>query len=149
MGSPIEPKFRFVLHSTQFGQLVAAGRLYRLRRVDALFDSCVKTPSDSGSSQQPERSLTTVPKLMVVSLCAMLGAATLNLTGCAQFENSFGELRGPVKQSATPAMSQHSDPTRSNEISNDASYAETASGTEWSYSLSGLRLELAPGVVNQ
>jgi hypothetical protein len=90
-----------------------------------------------------------VPKLMVVTLSAMLGAATLSLTGCAQFEDSFGELRGPVKQSAMPTISQYSDPARSNKRSEDASYAETTGDTEWSYSLSGLRLELAPGAVTQ
>ena len=90
-----------------------------------------------------------VPKLMVVTLSAMLGAATLSLTGCAQFEDSFGELRGPVKQSATPTISQDIDPARSNKLSDDASYAETTGDSEWSYSLSGLRLQLAPGVVTQ
>ena len=90
-----------------------------------------------------------VSKLMVFSLSAMLGAATLSLTGCAQFEDSFGELRGPVKQSATATISQHRDPARSNKLSDDASYAATTGDSEWSYSLSGLRLELAPGVITQ
>lgn len=89
-----------------------------------------------------------VSKLIVVSLSAMLGAATLSLTGCAQFEDAFGELR-PLKQSATPTISQHSDPAGSNEFSDNASYNETRGDSEWSYSLSGLRLELAPGVVTQ
>ena len=149
MVSPIEPKYRVARHSTRFGELVAAGRLYRLRRVPALFDACVETRGENDSARGPRRNFAIVSKLMVVSLCAMLTAATLNLTGCAQFENSLGQLRGPVKEAPTPAISQLSDPARSKEISDDASYAEITGDTEWSYSLSGLRLELAPGVVTQ
>jgi hypothetical protein len=92
MGSTIEPKFRGLRHSTRFGGLVAASRLDRLQRVHALFESCVEIRSDNSSSRQPGKSFTIVPKLMVVSLNVMLGAATLNLTGCAQFEDSFGDL---------------------------------------------------------
>jgi hypothetical protein len=148
MGSPIEPKYPVVGHSTRFGELVAAGRLYKLRRVPALFDPCLEMRTQNDSAREPRKNFAIVSKLMVVSVCAMLGAASLNLTGCAQFQNSFGELRGPVRP-ATPAISQHSDPPRSNEISDDPSYAETAGDSEWSYSLSGLRLELAHGVVTQ
>jgi hypothetical protein len=149
MGSSIEPKYRDSHHSTRFGELVAAGRLYRLRRVHALFDSCVETRSENESIREPRRAFAIASKVMALSLCAMLGATTLSLGGCAQFEDSLGELRGPVKQSATPTISQHSDPARSNEISDDASLAQTTGDSEWSYSLSGLRLELAPGVVTQ
>ena len=149
MGSLIEPKFRVFRHSTRFGGLVAAGRLYRLRRVHALFESCVEIRSDDASSRQPARSFATVSKLMVVSLSVMVGAATLSLIGCAQFEDSFGELRGPVEQSSTPTISQYRDPARSNKLSDDASYVETTRDSKWSYSLSGLRLELALGAVTQ
>src|SRR5579863_6810508 len=106
MRSPIESKVRSLPHSTRFGGLVAAGRLYRVRRVEALFDSCVQMRRNNGNSPEPRRIFTMVSKLLVVSLCAMLGAATLTLTGCAQFENSFGELRGPVRQSVAPTISQ-------------------------------------------
>ena len=149
MDSIIEPNLSVVGHSTLFSGLVAAGRLHRLRRVQELFDSCVETRANRGSTPQPQRNLAIVPKLMALSLCAMLGAATLSLTGCAQFENSFGELRGPIRQSVAPTISKHSDPTRSNDISNDGSYATTSGDTEWSYTLSGLSLELAPGAVTQ
>jgi hypothetical protein len=63
MGSTIEPKFRGLRHSTRFGGLVAASRLYRLQRVHALFESCVKIRSDS---------------CHFVSLRTMHGAATLS-----------------------------------------------------------------------
>jgi hypothetical protein len=149
MGSPIEPKYPVVGHSPRFGELVGAGRLYRLRRVPALFDPCLETRAQNDSAREPRKNFAIVSRLMAVSLCAMLGAASLNLTGCAQFQNSFGELRGAVGPSASPAITQHSDPARSNEISDDSSYAKTTGGSEWSYSLSGLRLELAPGVVTQ
>ena len=118
MGSSVEPKFRGLRHSSRLGGLVAPSRLYRLRRVHTLFESCLETPRDNDRSRQPRRAFATVSKLMVVSLSVVLGTATISLTGCAQFEDSFGELR--VKQSATPTISQHADPARSNEFYDDA-----------------------------
>ena len=90
-------------------------------------------------------------KLMVVSVCMMLSVAALNLTGCAQFEDSFGQLRGPDNQSANVVASPNDDSLRSNDRRYRGPYSERtgAPSNEGSYSLAGLQVELNPGKATQ
>ena len=85
-------------------------------------------------------------KLMIVYLYTMLGVATANLAGCANFENSFGELRWSDYQSAEPDTSGH---IQSNDVSGTESNFVKTPYSERKYSLEGLQVELCPGAVTQ
>jgi hypothetical protein len=84
-------------------------------------------------------------KLVFVSLCAIA------LTGCAQFEDSFGELWDPGSVSGTAAGSDSQDSTRQNDRFDHRSNGErgnslSANGAQ-SFTLGGIRVELADGDV--
>jgi hypothetical protein len=85
-------------------------------------------------------------KLMIACLYTMLGVATANLAGCANFENSFGELRWSDDQSAELDTSGH---IQSNDVSGTESNFEKTRYSERKYSLEGLQVELRPGAVTQ
>ena len=98
----------------------------------------------------PPRTLMMTSKLMAGCLCAMLSIATLSLNGCAQFEDSFGELR-PDNQAATVDTSRSDDSKRSSDRDYSRPFRETTDNVsnERSYSLEGVQLELEPGRVTQ
>ena len=82
-------------------------------------------------------------KLVFVSLCAIA------LTGCAQFEDRFGELWAPESPTGTAYGSDSQDSTRPNDRSDQWSNREggnalSANG-ERSFTLGGIRVELANG----
>jgi hypothetical protein len=84
-------------------------------------------------------------KLAFVALCA------LALTGCAQFEDSFGELWGPGSVSGPAYGSDPQDSTQPNDRSDHRSNGEkgnslSANGAQ-SFTLGGIRVELADGHV--
>jgi len=85
-------------------------------------------------------------KLMIVYLSTVLGIATANLAGCANFENSFGELRGSGDESAELDTSRHK---QSNELSDAEANFEKTQYNERKYSLEGLQVELSPGGLTQ
>ena len=82
-------------------------------------------------------------RLAFVLLCAIA------LTGCAQFEDGFGELWGPQSLAETAYGSDSLDSTRPNDHSDQWSNTEggnalSANG-ERSFTLGGIRVELANG----
>jgi hypothetical protein len=83
------------------------------------------------------------PKLALAVLCAIA------LSGCAQFEDSFGELWSPGMLSGTAYDSQDStgpnDPSDHN-LNGEREYPSSASGAR-SFTLGGIRVELAHGRV--
>jgi hypothetical protein len=83
-------------------------------------------------------------KLMIVWFSTLLGVVTANLAGCANFENSFGELRWSGDQSAELDTSR-----QSNELSDAEPNFEKTPYNERKYSLEGLQVELSPGPVTQ
>lgn len=93
----------------------------------------------------PKMVLGTTFKLVFVSLCAIA------LMGCAQFEDSFGELRSPEIQSSTVGGSNSEDSARSNDGSDDGSNRESGSAPSAngarSLMIGGVRVELANGQV--
>jgi hypothetical protein len=85
-------------------------------------------------------------KLMIVCLSALFGVATANLAGCANFENSFGELGWSDDQ---PAELDTTGQKRSNDFSETEPNLEKTPYNERKYSLEGLQVELSPGAVTQ
>jgi hypothetical protein len=83
-------------------------------------------------------------KLVLVSLCM------LALAGCAQFEDSVGELWGPGSLSGTVYGSDYGDSTRPNDRSDYTANGQSSSlsgvGAQ-SFTLGGIRVELADGQV--
>jgi hypothetical protein len=89
--------------------------------------------------------------LLVNSVRAIIGVIILTLIGRAQFEHSFGELRGPetsrtINLSATEALTKSNDPfTNSNDLSDDGSSLGIANRSSpdsaWSYILEGVEPE--------
>jgi hypothetical protein len=84
-------------------------------------------------------------KLVFVALCAIA------LMGCAQFEDSFGELWDPASLSGTVYDSDSPDSTRPNDRSDHRSNGErgnslSANGAQ-SFTFGGIRVELADGQV--
>lgn len=90
-------------------------------------------------------------KVLVVSLCTMLGVATLNLSGCAQFEDSFGELRGSDNQYGDVGKPPHDNLVRTYDRPSGESSGKRRGqpDNERSYSIAGVRFELDPGAVTQ
>ena len=82
-------------------------------------------------------------KFVLVSLCAIA------LAGCAQFEDSFGELSGPDSLSETAYSSGSSDSTRSNDgfqhRSNKEGGDAPSPNAARSFTIGGIRVELADG----
>jgi|SRR5579864_7211363 len=82
-------------------------------------------------------------KFMLVSLCAIA------LAGCAQFEDSFGELRGPDSPSEAAYGSGSSDSARSNDGFDHGSNKEgrdaSSPNAARSFTIGGIRVELADG----
>jgi hypothetical protein len=82
---------------------------------------------------------------------AIIGVIIVTLIGRAQFEHSFGELRGPetsrtINLSATEALTKSNDPfTNSNDLSDDGSSLGIANRSSpdsaWSYILEGVEPE--------
>jgi hypothetical protein len=85
-------------------------------------------------------------KLIIVCFSTVLGVVTANLAGCANFENSFGELRWSDDQSAEINSSGHK---QSNDFSQAEPNFEKTPYNERKYSLAGLPVELSPGAVTQ
>jgi hypothetical protein len=95
-------------------------------------------------------------KLVIILLCPIVGIVALTLTGCAQFEDSFGELWGPQNQSSTAYASKSSTAqvfngsNDSSDSGSDIANANTLSPyNEQSYTFEGLRVELATGRVTK
>jgi hypothetical protein len=98
-------------------------------------------------------------KLLVNSGRAITGVIVVTLIGCAQFEHSFGELRGPetartVNSSSNEALTKSNDPsTNSNDLSDDGSGIGIANRSSpdstWSYVLEGLEPEVGDNQVSE
>jgi len=95
--------------------------------------------------------------LLVNSVRAIIGVIIVTLIGRAQFEHSFGELRGPetsrtINLSATEALTKSNDPfTNSNDLSDDGSSLGIANRSSpdsaWSYILEGVEPEVGDNQV--
>ena len=85
-------------------------------------------------------------KFMILCLSVVLGVATANLAGCANFENSFGELRWSEDQSAELDTSEHK---QSNDFLEPEPNFEKTPCNKRKFSLAGLPVELNPGAITQ
>src|ERR1700680_3290255 len=89
-----------------------------------------------------ERASEMTLKLVFISLCA------IGLMGCAQFEDSFGELRGgPESLSRTAYGSDSQESTRPDALSEQGSNSERGNAPSVagarSFTLAGIRVQLA------
>jgi hypothetical protein len=90
-------------------------------------------------------------KLTVVSVSMTFSVAIFNLAGCANFEDSFGELRGPDRQFGNVERPSRDNLERSHDRPDTESYRESSIQRvdQRSYSIAGVPFELDPGAVTQ
>ena len=89
----------------------------------------------------------TVPKTLFGTVFVLLCATVL--AGCAQFEDSFGELRSPETQPSIAGASNPAVSAGSNDHSDQRSARENGNAAlandARSFTLGGVRIELAEG----
>src|SRR5580692_1927261 len=93
--------------------------------------------------------MTTTTLLKVLSSVILISLCAFALTGCAQFEDSFGELRSPETQSSIAGASNSDDSTGSTHRSDQRSGREdrnvVSENAPRSIMIDGVRIELADG----
>ena len=96
-----------------------------------------------------KRASGTASRFALISPLAIVAIALVALTGCAQFEDSFGELQRPQSPSRTAASFDSQDSTLAS--ANYGSSRETRDtpsvDRERSFTVGGIRVELADGQV--